>query len=428
MSEANAIPDNGGDDVRLTDVMLAMDVVDTLRHEEALVARALNVEERERVLLERVRSAYEAQGIDVSDATLEAGVRALKDKEFRYEPPPSGLRTRLFRAWVGRGRIGRGAGLFGIVAALIGGGWYGFVELPAERERSAAITELNIGVDRAGVELRTLEQRRQSLNEAVAQATLPGGSAAVAAETVLTDTRASLADAGRALADASALTLTTRYTPANFDSIGSTGQAQLTNQQRLLARARSTLDEAAASLALVSQLRGLPQQLTTLRDDVIALAVPASIDADANALHDSGQSALRQGDAGVAMERVDDLEALLAELEASYDISVVSRPGQYSGVIRAPESNPNVDNYYLIVEALDRDGRPFDVAVRSEEDGVVRTVRAWGVRVGKPVFDRIAADKRDDGIIQSRLIGRKARGYVEPEYTVPVAGGLIHQW
>ena len=137
MTESAAATQAESDDVRLTDVMLAMDVVDTLRHEEALVARALNDDERDAVLLERVRAAYQSQGIEVSEATLTAGVRALREREFQYEPPPAGSRTRLFRAWVRRGRIGRGFGLFGMVAALIGGGWYGFVELPAERERVA---------------------------------------------------------------------------------------------------------------------------------------------------------------------------------------------------------------------------------------------------------------------------------------------------
>ena len=41
----------------LDDVMLAMDVVDTLRHRQDLVARELDVETRERQLVEKLREA-----------------------------------------------------------------------------------------------------------------------------------------------------------------------------------------------------------------------------------------------------------------------------------------------------------------------------------------------------------------------------------
>ncbi|MEO0579160.1 MAG: DUF6384 family protein, partial [Pseudomonadota bacterium] len=145
-------------------------------------------------------------------------------------------------------------------------------------------------------------------------------------------------------------------------------------------------------------------------------------------LYREGIAALRQGDADTAQVRAADLQALLGELQRNYVVSVVSRPNERSGVIRAPESNLDVDNYYLIVEALDRSGRPIAVDIRSEEDGLVKRVRVWGIRVGRAVFERVRDDKADDGIIQSRQIGRKARGYLEPAYDIPVQGGLIHEW
>ena len=49
----------------LDEVMLAMDVVDTLRHSENLVARELGEEDRASALMERLREVYRQQGIDV---------------------------------------------------------------------------------------------------------------------------------------------------------------------------------------------------------------------------------------------------------------------------------------------------------------------------------------------------------------------------
>ena len=62
----------------LDEVMLAMDVVDTLRHNQNLVARELSAEDRETQLIERLRTIYHQQGIEVSDAILKQGVAALE--------------------------------------------------------------------------------------------------------------------------------------------------------------------------------------------------------------------------------------------------------------------------------------------------------------------------------------------------------------
>ena len=73
----------------LDDVMIAMDVVDTLRHREDLVRRELNEEGREGELIARLRQIYHDQGIEVPDSVLADGVKALKDSRFVYTPPPA---------------------------------------------------------------------------------------------------------------------------------------------------------------------------------------------------------------------------------------------------------------------------------------------------------------------------------------------------
>ena len=67
--------------------MLAMDVVDTLRHNQDLVARELNGEARETQLIDKLRELYHQQGIEVSDAILREGVAALGESRFVYTPP-----------------------------------------------------------------------------------------------------------------------------------------------------------------------------------------------------------------------------------------------------------------------------------------------------------------------------------------------------
>ena len=51
----------------LDNVMIAMDVVDTLRHDQLIVERELNEDVRKAKLIERLREIYRGQGIDVPD-------------------------------------------------------------------------------------------------------------------------------------------------------------------------------------------------------------------------------------------------------------------------------------------------------------------------------------------------------------------------
>ena len=129
----------------LDDVMMAMDVVDTLRHREQWVARELDEAGRERDLIERLRQIYRGQGIDVSDEVLAQGVRALDESRFVYTPPRPGLATTLARIWVARDRIGRGVLALLALAVLAWGLYYAAVVRPRQ-EVARALSEAHGGV------------------------------------------------------------------------------------------------------------------------------------------------------------------------------------------------------------------------------------------------------------------------------------------
>lgn len=84
--------------------MLAMDVVDTLRHQVDLAEHALSERERDAALVARIRSIYAGQGIEVSDAVIVEGVEALKRDRFVYRPPRAGPGRLLARMYVARDR------------------------------------------------------------------------------------------------------------------------------------------------------------------------------------------------------------------------------------------------------------------------------------------------------------------------------------
>lgn len=293
----------------LDEVMLAMDVVDTIRHQELIVERELNSEERRKQLMARLKSLYAAQGLDVPEHVLAEGVAALEEDRFAYSPPAAGLQTTLARWYVERSRWGKPVLAVLAVAAVVLIAWQLLVVRP----------------------------------EAARVATLP-------------------------------TTLQSSY------------QA------------------------------------------VLDVATEEDAKDRARELFADGEAALGRGDTGAAAETITALESLEATLAQRYELRVVSRPGELSGVWRVPEANPTARNYYLIVEAVDDGGNTIALPVRNEEDGKIYTVRQWGVRVDQEDFERIAADKRDDGIIQDYVLGVKERGQLQPQYRLATSGAAITSW
>ena len=301
----------------LDELMMAMDVVDTLRHGEALVEHELGDQARRARLIERLKEIYRSQGIEVPERILAEGVDALEQDRFVYKPPPGGWQVALARLYARRATIGKRLAIGFVALALVGGGWYGFIELPRQR-----------AVETERVELTT---------------TIPG-------------------------------------------------------------------------------------RLAELERSIVAEAEDPQIDVAAARVAADGRAAVEAGNAAGARQAVAELESRLAELRLEFEVRIVSRPDEPSGVTRIPDVNAAVENTYLVVEAIAPDGTVVPRPIRSEEDASVRTVTMWGVRVPEEVFERVRLDKLDDGIVQDSLVGAKRRGRLDLEWSVPVSGGMVTDW
>ena len=129
----------------LDDIMIAMDVVDTIRHRDDLVRRELNEAGREADLIARLREIYRQQGIEVPDHVLAEGVKALRESRFTYVPPPPGLKRSLLTVWIRRRTVGAGAGA--AAAAFLG--YQALVAMPARQEAGRLETEIAVTLPRS---------------------------------------------------------------------------------------------------------------------------------------------------------------------------------------------------------------------------------------------------------------------------------------
>ena len=154
----------------LSDVMLAMDVVDTLRHNQELVSRELNGEAREAQLIEKLRQLYHQQGIEVPDAILREGVAALGESRFVYTPPKPGLAVTLARLYVGRKRwLPAAFALFLILVIGLGGYflvWTPYRAAQAENTRIELAEKLPAQMDALYATIFEETKVQQAANEA----------------------------------------------------------------------------------------------------------------------------------------------------------------------------------------------------------------------------------------------------------------------
>jgi hypothetical protein len=301
----------------LDDIMMAMDVVDTLRHREDLVRRELDEEGREASLLQRLKEIYRQQGIEVPDSVLADGVKALKESRFVYTPATGGWERSLFTLWVRRLRVAKYAG---ILAAAIVAAWAAYY--------LGVVRPARLGAERTRIEL--------------------------------TET--------------------------------------------------------------------LPKAIRTAYSDIILETKDPAAKAQADQLRADGEKAIRSGDRA-GMERVrSEFGALNQDLNREYTLTIVSRPGEPTGVWRRPPAGVQSRNYYLIVEAIAPNGQKLKLPIRNEETGETDTVDKFGVRVSENVFDAVAQDKRADGIVQNNRFGVKQRGDLRVDYKMPFEGGMITKW
>ena len=169
----------------LNDLMMAMDVVDTLRHGETLVERELSGEKRRAKMIERLREIYASQGITVPDRILEEGVDALEQERFVYKPKRGGFAFALARAYVNRGRIGRIAAIAVAVVVVVGGAWL-FISQQAENQRQREAEEQRIAAEQLEIELaETIPAELERLANAISD---EANDRAVAVEALVTAT------------------------------------------------------------------------------------------------------------------------------------------------------------------------------------------------------------------------------------------------
>ncbi len=303
-------------DAPLDDLMMAMDVVDTLRHEEGQIAKELKTDERDAAMVERLRQVYAAQGIEVSEEILRAGVEDLKRDRFVYTPPAAGFQRTLAVVYISRDTWSKWLAAAIAVLLIAVAAWYFLVKLPAQQ----------------------------------------------------------------------------------------------------------------AEADLLARLNALPATYTELVERIDSLTDNADVEAQAGTIAADGRLALSDGKNEAAFKAEAELRQLAGRLQEVFEVRIVAREGVPTGISRIPDANPDTENYYIVVEAVDPDGNILKREILSEEDSKTTTVDKWGQRVSENIYNAVRRDKMEDGIVQKGTLGEKRRGELNIKWRSGVQDGAITRW
>ena len=174
--------------------------------------------------------------------------------------------------------------------------------------------------------------------------------------------------------------------------------------------------------------QAIPNELAKTFNEIQTVSKNPAITAEAYSIRESAEAAFENENYSQANTLKEELQNTLKQLQQSFKIRIVSRPNESSGIWRVAEVNSTSRNYYLIVEAINDNNQAIALPVVNEENNQRKTVKTWGLRVNQDTFNRVANDKRDDGIIQNNIIGKKPRGVLTPHYQIDTNGKAITDW
>jgi hypothetical protein len=414
-------PRTAADTTPLDEVMLAMDIVDTLRHERSTVDRELEADLRDDALVARIRQIYSDQGIAVTDELVRKGVEALKQDRFTYQPPKPSFALRLAHVYIARWQWLRRLLL---TSLLLGAGWV-LWQLPQQWRDHRAYSAYSTRVDALSEQLADIDRRIERLDRWHAARSEP---LALIREPVAGQLDAIKSAVSSLRQRRAALQSLDSGTAEAYRDNADAADRRLGDAEALLAESAVLLATAEARLHPVETL----DQLAARFESAAAVLAAASLQANERSAIDAvlvqAESALRAGNLALAQPAVARLDQIGTQLGLAYELRIVSADGVRSGVWRHPVDNPQGRNFYLVVEAIAEDGGRLTLPILNEETQQIESVSRFAVRVPEAVYEEVKADKLDNGLIDQALVGRKQRGVLEVQFDRPVAGGYITRW
>lgn len=396
------------------EILRVMDAAQVIHERQAALSEHEELD-RESTIRE-IQIMYEELGDLVDTRVIEEALDEYLAERYAFVPPPRGIGKRLALLYIRRGRVAKrillpAAG----VAAVVWGGLAGAGML----QQRALVAD----ADRLRVEVAGLEAaRRTGLNEI--EALRARGTPADLPPADVDAFSAGLASAEGRLTEVAA-TLAPIAEAATPDGLA---RVEIDGLRRRAGFVESDLKAARVEILAAGGLVERHARLGALGPEIAGLHAAVLLEAVEDLGLERAAALRRSADAQLAARDLEGLEEtaqnyrqLQRQVGAEYEIVIVG------GFWRDHNELPNVRNYYVRVQAHAPDGTRVPMVIRNEEYGITSEVTEWAERVPQEVYDRVRADKEDNGIIDDDDFGFKRRGFVTAERNYEDLG-QITEW
>ena len=461
------------EDFDIESILVMMDEASGLRRQKAEVIRQLDIHEVKDDIKQRIYNAAEVKGEELTDEIVDAAINNYLSGLYAFKEPPKSLQTTSAGLYIDRVKIARKFGIpaLGVAsAALVFYGLFSGTKAAInhfaqkgveERVEEVCWRNNNQENELTNTKLRSEPYLDDELNSLITSAQshlddvdsfyekyCTGESVSITitsknfqdAKSELEYVDKSLISAAGRIEDASTIIILQENLGQTKQGLDSVIQNIRTSAPHpvLLERAENEYQEGLSNiekefmleaqddLAQLENIRTEVHQFNVLPDEIHALyshifdtaQEPQAKDL-VNSLFEVGQIHIDNVNVYELNQTVEELRNLNQTLNLEYVLRIVSRENEKSGIDRyyTDDSGTRASGFYLILEAIDKNGNAIPQFITNEENGQTEQVTIWGERIPECVYEKVKSDKIDDGIIQDDTIGYKDLGYLNPVIT-----------
>lgn len=458
-------------DVNVQAFMAMMDVADALRKQKEEVQKQLNLDEQVVDIKNRLVATYKATGVEVSDELLDTAIKDYFSGLYAFKEPVRDFKYKLAGIYIDRKRIGKKYGIplavaSGIsIAAFVGADIFNSIqeaqnekdtEISAQGEYNKLIVIKN-KIDEISPESLVIQLPKEDLDElktivANSRAKLktlddyfgffcPKGDCKdqitvknykeaknrlIEVKQVFSGIESNIEYGKRIVETQGVIVVEKKKLETLIKEVRNSKPPLIfaDKAQEAYLNASAMLDK-----RLVKEAQQHTSRLITIRDDAKEFSVLSSyietlyssiktISKEDKALqtgtilYKEATQYVQSVNPGGLRESANSLKELETDLSQEYRLIIAG------GKWRYPKNKPNEEsakNYYLLIEAKDKNGRLLTKKIRNEETNTVEDVTKWGELVPKAVYERVKRDKEDNGVINDYVFGIKKRGYLTEE-------------
>jgi hypothetical protein len=405
-------PQKGTHDPSISETLLAMDVLDTIRRDDRLRDFALAEGDRREALIARLRQTYAAQGDVVSDEVIERAISKMNEARYVHVEKLKGVGSVLWGLYIDRKFHARRV-IFAASACVF------------------LATVSSYGYDRLVTQPRLERQREIELQlDTVLPRDLKSAVDYAMSYAERLDDKAAIArvEERRTKVETSILAKDLVSARNGIDLIRAVGEELLHREEaaaKAVAEARRLEEQAREKAATAARL--VPK-VETMTSGILAEISDAKARAALGELAAQMTEAAVEGNEASFEERYERFKSYAGYIRSPYTIQIVSRNGIQTGFSRTHDESGN-KTWYLVVEAISPTGVAYPLEISDRLlNGRKKLTATWAVRVSKPALDAVRLDKQD-GVLDNNVAGVKPAGKLDIDWKIDAFDGqTINTW